>query len=83
MTIALSTAAGLACAFYLFVLVKFARASYHEILKAPLALRYANLLAPPFQGKAHDCGVLVCDSQASALLKHTITQMDSSTRNLR
>lgn len=33
MTIALSTAAGLACAFYLFVLVKFARASYHEFLK--------------------------------------------------
>lgn len=33
MAIALGSAAGLACAFYLFVLVKFARDSYHEMIK--------------------------------------------------
>jgi hypothetical protein len=33
MAIALGSAAGLACAFYLFVLVKFARDSYHEAMK--------------------------------------------------
>jgi hypothetical protein len=33
MTIAFSLAAGLACAFYLFVLFKFARAGYQEIVK--------------------------------------------------
>ena len=33
MAIALGSAAGLACVFYLFVLVKFARDNYHELSK--------------------------------------------------
>lgn len=33
MAIALGSAAGLACVFYLFVLVKFARDSYHEVVR--------------------------------------------------
>jgi len=43
MAIALGSAAGLACAFYLFVLVKFARTSYREVLKRRTRPAITNL----------------------------------------